>query len=67
VLGCAQAVLFDVRDEVVDLVDEEAGNADETGDADGQEAEANLAEVEMVDGWVDKREDFEEGVVDAVG
>ena len=36
----AQAVLLDVRDEVLELVGEEAGHADEAGDADGDEAEA---------------------------
>lgn len=35
VLGCAEAVLLDVRDEVVDLVNEEDGYGNDAGDADG--------------------------------
>ena len=65
--GGAHAVFLDVRDEVVDLVGQEGGDAEDAGDADGDEGQAGFASVEAVNGRVDEREGFEEGVVDAVG
>lgn len=67
VFGATEAVLLDVWDEVLELVDEEHGYADDTGEADRDEAEACLTEVEVVDWWIDEGEHFKEGVVDAVG
>lgn len=42
------------------------GYAQETGDQDAEEDEADLAQVHVVVDWVDEGEDFEEGVVNAV-
>ena len=50
---CTEAVLLDVGDEVVELVDEEGDDADEACDADCQEAETDFADVEAVDWGVD--------------
>ena len=55
-----------VRDEVPELVDEEAGHSYKAGDADGEEAEAYFADVETVDGWVDERKYLKEGIIDSV-
>lgn len=46
---CSEAVLLDVRDEVVDLVDEEGGDANDACDAYYDERQASFAEVEVVD------------------
>ena len=67
VFGGAHAVALDVRDEVVDLVEEEGGDAADAGDAYGDEGHSCEAEGEVVDALVDEGEGFEEGVVDAVG
>lgn len=66
-LWLPKTVLLDVWYEVLELVDQEADNADETSDPDREEAESYFTNVEVVDWGVDKLEDFKEGVVDAVG
>ena len=65
--GRTQAVFLDVGDEVVELIAEEDGDAEEAADPDGEEGQAEFAEVEVVEIDVDEGEDFEEGIVDAVG
>jgi len=53
VFGSPHAVALDVRDEVVDLVEEEGGDAADAGDADGDEGHSCQAEGEVVDALVD--------------
>lgn len=62
----SQTVFLDVGNEIPELVDEETGNSDQASDADGEETEAHLTDVETVDGWVYEREDLEEGIVDSI-
>ena len=56
----------DVRDEVEVQVGDVDEGADAAGDEDAGEEDADGAEGEVVEDWVDEREDFEEGVVDSV-
>ncbi len=65
-LGSAKTVLLDVRNQVLELIDQEAGDAYQACDADGDEAETGFTEIEAVDGPINKRKGFEEGVVDSV-
>ena len=62
----AQAVFEDVGDEVKVKVGNVGGDAEEAGDEDAGEDDADHAEREAVHGRVDEGEDFEEGVVDTV-
>ncbi len=62
----AQAAFEDVGDEVEVEVGDVGDDAQEAGDEDTGEDDANHAGGETVHGRVDEREDFEEGVVDAV-
>ena len=57
---CAQAVSFDVRDEVVVHVQAVDGYAGAAGDQDAEEDDADFAEVEAVVDRVDEGEDLEE-------
>jgi hypothetical protein len=65
-LGRPQTILLDVWDEVLELVDQKAGNSDQTGDTNSYEAETCFAEVEVVDWRVNQFKDFEEGIVDSI-
>ena len=62
----AEAAFHDVRDEVPVQVGAVGSDADATGDEDAGEDDTDGAEGEAVHDRVDEREDFEEGVVDAV-
>lgn len=64
--GGSKSIFLDVGNEVLELVDEKAGDADGASDANGDKTKACFAEVEVVDWWVDEGEGFEEGVVDSV-
>lgn len=67
VFWLSQTIFLDVGDEVFVLVDEKSGDTNGAGNADCDEAETDFADVEVVYWGVDKLEDFEEGIVDAVG
>ena len=56
----SQPILFDVRNQVVYLVNKEAGDSDQTCDANGQEAKTDLTEIVTVYRRIDKRKHFEE-------
>ncbi len=62
----AEPVRHDVRDEVEVEVGDVDCRSDAAGDQDAGEEDADDAEGEVVVDGVDEREDFEEGVVDAV-
>jgi hypothetical protein len=55
-----QSILFDIWNQVVYLVNKEAGDSDQTCDTDGQEAETDLTEIETVDRRINKWKHFEE-------
>lgn len=61
-----KAVFLDVWDQILELVDQKAGNTDKTGDANCDESETSFAKIEAVNRWVDQRESFEERVIDSV-
>lgn len=61
-----EAELADARVHVEVEVAAVDGDAEDAGDEDAEEDEADLAEVHVVVDGVDEREDLEEGVVDAV-
>jgi hypothetical protein len=42
------------------LISDEAAHAEDTSNADGEESEPCLTEIEVIDRWVHKRENFEE-------
>ena len=60
-------MFLDVRDQIVDLVCQEDGDADEAADPDDDEGKTEFAEVEVVDREVDQGKDLEKRVVYAVG
>jgi len=62
----AESAFHDVRDEVEVEVADVDGDAEQAGDKDAGEDDANHTKAETVHWWVDKREDFKEGIVDAV-
>jgi len=66
-LGSTESVLFDIGHEVPFLIGIEDRHTDDASNANAEEGEAELAEVEAVDPRVDKGEDLEEGVVNPVG
>jgi hypothetical protein len=63
--GRTEAVLLDGRDEVMCLVEEEGNQSRYARNADANENQASLAEVETIERWIDQGEDLEERVVDA--
>ena len=65
-LWCSQPVFLNVGDEVPELVNKEDGHSDQACDANGEEAEAYLANIEAVDGWVDEWEHLKEGIINSV-
>lgn len=66
-LGGSEASFLNVRNEIEEQVKGEDGDANETSDADGDECQAQLAEVEAVDVDVYEGKHLEEGVVYPVG
>lgn len=62
----AESVRHDVGDEVEVEIGDVGEGSEAAGDKDAGEEDADGAEGELVEGRVDEREDFEEGVVDAV-
>tara|TARA_R110002060_G_scaffold68370_1_gene77101 strand:+ start:1132 stop:1422 length:291 start_codon:yes stop_codon:yes gene_type:complete len=62
----SKAVLLDVWDQIFELVDEEADDTNQTSDANGKKAEADFANVEVIDRWIYKFEDFEKGIINSV-
>ena len=56
----SHTVLFDIRNEVEDLVGEEGRNAEDAGNADCDEAKSSHAKIEVVDVTIYQREDFED-------
>ena len=66
VLLDGESLAADARVHVEVQVRDVDDDADQARDQDTQEKEAELAVVHAVVDWVDKREDLEEGVVDAV-
>ena len=63
----SHAVFHNVWDQVPIKVREVDSNGDDAAHSDTREDDRGLADVETVDSRVDKREGFEEAVVDTVG
>lgn len=61
-----EAVLLDVWDQILELVDQKTGNTDQTSDTDCDESETGFAKIEAINTWVDQRESFEERVINSV-
>lgn len=60
-----QTVLLDVWNQIFELIYQKADHTDDARDADGQKAETDFANVEMVNRWVYQLKDFEERIIDS--
>ena len=57
---CTQSIFLDVGYQVVKLVCNETAHTQDASHANGKKCKTSLTEIEVVDGWVDQGEHFEE-------
>lgn len=63
----SKTILLDVRDQIVDLVNQEDDEANDASDTNREKGESNFPERKPVDWWIHKGENFKETVVYSIG